>query len=122
MIEPYKGPILTAEFATNYINPLPINYLCKSIQEEIEKLNSINQKIIEAKSYCSKEFLDVEGIQMEERLELNSTHLNKYIEILEEYLESVKETLKTVINEKQILLNEKAIIQERQIIQNNLMI
>jgi len=112
-IEIYQGPFITANSALNYINPLPIMNIINQLKEELNSLQQVKDKLLEAKSYCSKEYLYIEGISIEDQLEDNINHIENIKESIREYLDNTVRMLEREIEEKQLELNEKAKLEER---------
>ena len=107
-VEVYESPFITANSALSIINPLPITNACNELREELDVLMRIKERILEAKSYSSKENFYIEGLDMEERLEVNCNNLQKIILHIEDYIYYVENALKKAIDQKQLELNEQA--------------
>ena len=111
-VDIYESPFITANSALSMINPLPITNACNELREELDALTRIKERILEAKSYASKENFYVEGINIEEHLELNCTNIQKAILYIEDYINYVQLALTKAIDNKQLELNEQAKKQE----------
>ena len=74
-VDIYESPLITANSALSMINPLPITNACNELREELDILLRIKERILEAKSYSSKENIYIEGMNIEERLELNCNNI-----------------------------------------------
>ena len=107
-VDIYESPLITANSALSMINPLPITNACNELREELDILLRIKERILEAKSYSSKENIYIEGMNIEERLELNCNNIQKAILYIEDYIHYVETALTKAIDEKQIELNEQA--------------
>jgi len=112
-VDRYESPLITANSAITFINPLPIENSCRNLKEELQSLVHIKDYLLEAKSYASSDNFYMEGINMEERLEQNSIDIEKMIQFLEDYIEYVEKALYRAIDSKQIELNEEAKKQEK---------
>ena len=107
-VDVYESPYITANSALSMINPLPIKNACSELREELDALMRVKERILEAKSYSSKDNFYIEGINMEERLEVNCTNLQKIILHIEDYINYVEIALNRAIDQKQLELNEQA--------------
>ena len=107
-VDVYESPYITANSALSMINPLPIKNACSELREELDVLMRVKERILEAKSYSSKDNFYIEGINMEERLEVNCTNLQKIILHIEDYINYVEIALNKAIDQKQLELNEQA--------------
>lgn len=115
-VDIYSSPFITANSALTYINPLEIEYYCNGLKQEIEQLIRIRDLLLEAKGYASKENFYMEGINIEEKLDLNSINIQKTINYIDDYIMIVKNALYNAIDDKQIELNELAKEEERRIL------
>ena len=107
-VDIYESPFITANSALSMINPLPITNACSELKEELDALMRVKERILEAKSYASRDNFYVEGLNIEERLEINCTNLQKIILHIEDYINYVENALTRAIDQKQIELNEQA--------------
>ena len=114
-VEIYESPFITANDARNSINPLPILNDCNKIREELDTLTITKNRLLEAKSYLTREFFYVEGLDMEDRLEMNVENLQKVMEHIEEYVLEMEDALQKAILEKQMEFNEIAKREEQQL-------
>ena len=118
-VEIYESPFITANDARNSINPLPILNDCNKIREELDTLTITKNRLLEAKSYLTREFFYVEGLDMEDRLEMNVENLQKVMEHIEEYVLEMEDALQKAILEKQMEFNEIAKREEQQLMKES---
>ena len=112
-VEMFRGKYVNAESATNYIDINSISEGCQMMKDAADKLNDISKKIDLLKEICNKEALSVQGVSMEDIIEMYEKNTKDMSLYISELSDTVLSTTQRVVNRKQIILNEAAKIDEQ---------
>ncbi len=107
-IDMYKGKFVTAQDASKLIDTNNINKQCMNFNDAAEKLNAIADKIQVLRNICNKDAISVDGVGMEDTIDLYEKHVRELSEYLKNLSSNIVNDSQKIINRKQIIFNEEA--------------
>lgn len=76
---------------------------CNSLHELAKDLETVGKKIIEAESYCSRQSLSIEELNMEEEIQTVAELYKKVANYIDEFADSIMEmSIKTINSEPEL--------------------
>ncbi len=107
-IEIYQGKNVTAEDAAKFFDLPTIIHSCNKLKEAASILETTGKKIIDAKDYCTREALFMQGESFEEPIEFCGKDFNDISSYISDFAETILEATNKAMEKKQLLLNEEA--------------
>ncbi len=113
-VEIYTGTYVNAEEANKYIDIATIAHCCRLLKDASLRLESTSKKIINARDYCTREALFMQGETVEEPIEFCGKDFNDISSYMNDFADAILEATNRAYDKKQLELNEEARILDAQ--------
>ena len=107
-VEKYVGRYVTAEDASQYIDSVTVIKAFEKIKSASAKLKNAEKKVGEAKFYCTKNHLSIEGNNMEDDIEICEEDYKDAVMYMDTFSDTIKTALQKALDKRQIQLNTEA--------------